>query len=67
MIPKIIRESEKRPHFCRLSWHRKVGHAFYLFGTHSYTILRYFIHDTAPITLMTDASDYGIGGYLYRV
>jgi hypothetical protein len=28
--------------------------------------LLYFIHDTAPITLMTDASDYGIGGYLYQ-
>ena len=26
----------------------------------------YFIHDTAPITLMTDASDYGVGGYLYQ-
>jgi hypothetical protein len=29
--------------------------------------LLYFIHDTAPITLMTDASDYGIGGYLYQL
>ena len=28
--------------------------------------LLYFIHDTAPMTLMTDASDYGIGGYLYQ-
>ena len=28
--------------------------------------LLYFIHDTAPITLMTDASDYGIRGYLYQ-
>jgi RNase H-like domain found in reverse transcriptase len=26
-----------------------------------------FIHPTAPIVLMTDASDYGIGGYLYQV
>ena len=26
----------------------------------------YFIHDTAPIVLMTDASDYGVGGYLYQ-
>jgi hypothetical protein len=26
----------------------------------------YFIHDTAPKVLMTDASDYGIGGYLYQ-
>ena len=26
----------------------------------------YFIHDTAPIVLMTDASDYGIGGYLHQ-
>ena len=26
----------------------------------------YFMHDTAPIVLMTDASDYGVGGYLYR-
>ena len=28
--------------------------------------LLYFIHYTAPTTLMTDASDYGIGGYLYQ-
>ena len=27
----------------------------------------YFIHDTAPIVLMTDASDYGVGGYLYQL
>jgi hypothetical protein len=26
----------------------------------------YFLDDTAPIVLMTDASDYGIGGYLYQ-
>ena len=26
----------------------------------------YFIHDTAPIVLMTDASDNGVGGYLYQ-
>jgi RNase H-like domain found in reverse transcriptase len=28
---------------------------------------RHFIYPTAPIVLMTDASDYGIGGYLYQV
>ena len=28
--------------------------------------LLYFIHDTVPPTVMTDASDYGIGGYLYQ-
>ena len=28
--------------------------------------LLYFVDDTAPITLMTDASDYGIGGYLFQ-
>ena len=27
----------------------------------------YFLDDKAPIFLMTDASDYGIGGYLYQV
>jgi transposase InsO family protein len=27
----------------------------------------YFIKNDAPIYLMTDASDYGIGGYLYQV
>ena len=27
----------------------------------------YFAHPTAPIILMTDASDYGIGGYLFQV
>ena len=26
----------------------------------------YFLHDTAPVILMTDASDYGVGGYLYQ-
>jgi hypothetical protein len=29
--------------------------------------LLYFINDTAPIVLMTDASDYGVGGYLYQM
>lgn len=28
--------------------------------------LLYFVDDKAPITLMTDASDYGIGGYLFQ-
>jgi transposase InsO family protein len=28
--------------------------------------LLYFVNDSAPITLMTDASDYGIGGYLFQ-
>lgn len=28
--------------------------------------LLHFINDSAPITLMTDASDYGIGGYLFQ-
>ena len=27
----------------------------------------YFLHDSAPIVLMTDASDYGVGGYLYQL
>jgi hypothetical protein len=27
----------------------------------------YFIHETAPIFLQTDASDYGIGAYLFQV
>ena len=27
----------------------------------------YFMDDHAPVFLMTDASDYGIGGYLYQV
>jgi RNase H-like domain found in reverse transcriptase len=27
----------------------------------------YFINNNALIYLMTDASDYGIGGYLYQV
>ena len=26
-----------------------------------------FYHETAPIFLLTDASDYGIGGYLYQL
>ena len=29
--------------------------------------LLYFMSDTAPIVLMTDASDYGVGGYLYQM
>lgn len=28
--------------------------------------LLHFVNDSAPITLMTDASDYGIGGYLFQ-
>jgi RNase H-like domain found in reverse transcriptase len=27
----------------------------------------YFISDTAPIILMTDASDYVVGGYVYQL
>ena len=26
----------------------------------------YFMSDTAPITLHTDASDYGVGGYSFQ-
>ena len=26
----------------------------------------YFMSDTAPITLYTDASDYGVGEYLFQ-
>ena len=26
----------------------------------------HFMSDTAPITLCTDASDYGVGGYLFQ-
>ena len=26
----------------------------------------YSMRDTAPITLHTDASDYGLGGYLFK-
>ena len=26
----------------------------------------FFMDENAPITLQTDASDYGIGGYLYQ-
>ena len=26
----------------------------------------YFMSDTAPITLHTEASDYGVGGYLFQ-
>ena len=26
----------------------------------------HFLSDTAPITLHTDASDYGVGGYLFQ-
>ena len=35
-------------------------------GLISESPLLYFMDDKAPITLMTDASDYGIGGYLYQ-
>ena len=27
---------------------------------------KYFLSDTAPITLHIDASDYGVGGYLFQ-
>ena len=28
--------------------------------------IMYFMSDTVPITLHTDASDYGVGGYLFQ-
>ena len=28
--------------------------------------IMYFLSDTAPITLHTDASDYGVGGFLFQ-
>ena len=27
----------------------------------------FFYDETAPVILLTDASDYGIGGYLYQL
>ena len=50
-----------------LIWTDAAADAFYMIKQRIAEIpLLYFIHDTAPITFMTDASDYGIGGYLYQ-
>ena len=51
-----------------LQWTDEAADAFYEIKQRiAESPLLYFIHDTAPITLMTDASDYGIGGYLYQL
>ena len=64
-LQKIIVHASKKQTL--LLWTDAAADAFYMIKQRiAESPLLNFIHDTAPITLMTDASDYGIGGYLYQ-
>ena len=64
-LQKLITHTSKKQTL--LIWTDAAADAFYMIKQRiAESPLLYFIHDTTPITLMTDASDYGIGGYLYQ-
>ena len=64
-LHKMIDHSAKKQ--SKLTWTPEGATAFeHIKQLISRSPMLYFIHDTAPITLMTDASDYGVGGYLYQ-
>ena len=63
---KIIQHAAKKQD--KLVWNDDAANAFEnIKSLISRSPMLYFIHDTAPIILMTDASDYGVGGYLYQL
>jgi hypothetical protein len=50
-----------------LSWNEETKKAFYdLVNAISECPKLYFVDENAPITVMTDASKYGIGGYVFQ-
>ena len=64
-LQKMILHASKKQTL--LLWTDEAADAFYMIKQRiAESPLLYFIHNTAPITLMTDASDYSIGGYLYQ-
>ena len=64
-LHKMIDHSAKKQ--SKLTWTPEGATAFeHIKQLISRSPMLYFIHDTAPITLMTDASDYGVGRYLYQ-
>ena len=64
-LQKMILHASKKQTL--LIWTDEAADAFYMIKQRiAESPLLCFIHDTAPITLMTDASDYGIRGYLYQ-
>ena len=61
-LQKMITHASKKQ--ILLIWTDVAADAFYMIKQRiADSPLLYFIHDTAPITLKTDASDYGIGGW----
>ena len=51
-----------------VKWTQEEEHAFlHIRSLIANSPTLYFLHNNAPIYLMTDASDYGIGRYLYQV
>ena len=51
----------------KLQWNSEARNAFQIVKTEiSKCTTMHFLNDIDPITLHTDASDYGIGGYLYQ-
>ena len=64
-LQKMILHASKKQTL--LIWTDAAADAFYIIKQRiAESPLLYFRDDTAPINLMTDASDYGIGGYLYQ-
>ena len=62
----IIKHAAKKQE--KLVWNDDAATAFEnIKSLISRSPMLYFIHDTAPIVLMTDASDYGVGVYLYQL
>ena len=59
---KMVDHSAKKQE--ALKWTIEGGKAFELIAN---SPSLYFLNKIAPIYLMTDASNYGIGGYLYQI
>ncbi len=63
---KMVDHSAKKQE--PVKWTQEGEHAFlHIRSLIANSPTLYFLHNNAPIYLMTDASDFGIGGYLYQV
>ena len=63
MMPNYKKNSSKL-----LDWTSELKSVYYKLQDATANCCKlYFIDDNAPVFLHTDASNYGIGGYLYQV